>query len=66
MKRRIVGWIIIAIFGLNLIYSLFFTMGESFVSHIPAIVLSVVMLYAGYRLVRKKRVEVNNKGGNGQ
>ena len=44
---KIIGWILIVIFGLNLIYSLFFTMGESFASHIPAIILSIVMLLAG-------------------
>lgn len=61
MIRFLIGYTLIVIFGLNLIYSLFFTMGESFVSHIPAIILSVIMLYVGYKLVRKKKGKVIDK-----
>ncbi len=52
--RKVIGWILMAVFGANLIYSLFFTMGESFVSHIPAIALSIVMIGISYFLIRKK------------
>ena len=61
MMSKIIGWILIVIFGLNLIYSLFFTMGESFASHIPAIILSIVMLFIGYKLIRKKKGKAINK-----
>jgi len=48
---------LIVIFGANLIFSLFFTFGESFLSHIPAILFSTAMVTWGIYRVRK-----HNKG----
>lgn len=60
MWRKVIGIAILIIFGFNLIYSLFFTMGESFASHIPAIGISAVMLFIGYQLVRRHHARPTN------
>ena len=54
MTKRIIGYFLFVIFGANLLFSIFFTFGESITSHIPAIVISIIMLYVAYRLVRSK------------
>ena len=47
------GIALLIIFGFNLIFSLFFTFGEPFTSHIPAIILSVLMIVWGIYRIRK-------------
>ncbi len=55
------GIISLIIFTPNLIYSLFFTMGESFTSHIPAILLSVGMIVWAICRIKVKRVHKEDK-----
>ena len=47
------GIVLVILFGVNLIFSLFFTFGESFVSNIPAIIISVIMIIWGIWRIRK-------------
>lgn len=45
------GIVLLVIFCPNLIFSLFFTYGESFASHIPAIAISIPLIIWGiYRI----------------
>lgn len=56
MKSKIIGWILIIIFGFNLLFSIFlYFPGETLVSRIPAILFSLVILLIGFHLVRKKK-----------
>lgn len=49
------GIVLLVIFVPNLLYSLFFTMGESMTSHIPAIVISAAAIAWGIMRIRKSR-----------
>jgi len=55
MKYKIIGWILIVIFGANLLFSLFLGWsGERIAISIIQMGFSLFMLYIGYRLVRRK------------
>ena len=54
------GVILLVIFIPNFLFSLFFTYGESFQSHIPAIILSVVAILGGtQRIIKHKKAKEN-------
>jgi len=56
-----VGIALIVVFGANLIFSLFFTFGESFMSHIPAIIISVAMITWGVCRIMEHKKKAETK-----
>lgn len=52
-KRRIAGYVLIILFGVNLLSSLLLTFGIPSMAFLPAVIISLVMILVGYRLVRQ-------------
>ncbi len=55
--KRIIGWLLVVVYSCNLLFNLFFTFGESLLSHLPWIIISVILILVGIKLIKGRNVK---------